>query len=1170
MHESFDDQDTEFTYEIPDCLMDGDYIELHGVCHGDRIVFELLTKEASTQNLLDELPLQIILTTNGPVTVISRNRKEVAKQERFIKNGIQDNQSFELCVHACEDRYVVILNKEKVCEQKHLVPLRDAFALSMQGKVDILSLEFKDIYYDEEEMNNTANMSSANNNTSSPRVDDAHIGFVRVNELRQSSIRRNDPPIMVPTRTGSKMDKQSIKSKDSNLEVTAWKTSNDLSRADLDIDYKLSPLDRNSAVYSYRNSNDFSHSSESRLFSTLPPVGKSANDAIGSRGNLNTNGMSHLKSKPTLAGFRKSATLSTSKIDQRFNGHGRSQTDVGDILHGSYHVLDDEEHVMSQLSATTSTPNLQDKHKKKRFSLLGKSRQSTGSESDVRKDSKKNKGSMPDIKSKDAEGEKKKKGLHFKNPFKRSRSKDKTTPATSSSSLNRPDHGFTEQVPVPAINVGVSNRLSKEISKKPAPEIAAYLQKSNPSIEYEAVNLTGLKHLSDDVHFTPIDRKYNDEYENISGHHDQYKQKTLSNPRQSANLSPTSELHSHGKFKGPAPEVASIIHSKHPAPNLGDITITQGPDSHFQSFTPDQSPKTLRRTSELSTDLTNIKLKGTAPEIAAVIHSRSKSPNREDITLTQGSDLHFNLNSVVEREGKKPFKPSGSASEIAADIHKNNLAGRFPYDDYTLTGSNESPKQRIKYELKENLKTSRKAISLSEHISGDEDTESGGSDVYTDNECYLEVGKSQYYFERKRSLKNYRSKRSKKLEREARRNMGLSRNDSEESPSSSISSLKPTDRKLTPKSRKRSGDRKEQVSSWLKSANSSYSPVRIERNVQPSYTSNVYAAVPLIQQPSIQKYMLKDINELIKGDVNMDLPQPLTLGRSLLICGHFKCNTILNQSCLLQLQFTTSYKEVSKSELLYLRIWSDGSLDVLNSLGTDAIISISSPNSSQLSTINNGGLCINDMQKIYFTIKFISQSFYTAITSNDLFTLLLKNQFSKSVSYQLKSFKLKNSENAMLDKFIMPRNLCLPLIIRLKDASKTKNTLNLLTKLTADTKRVTIEYIYLAINSISVQIILNFVTNYLIIKKISKNENDCIECTQKELTYIPEQIREVKLNWYNNSLQVLLNTEESIIHNFGHITSLHSLSHVEINGDFMLLNAELQSEEHDLPLNGYS
>ncbi|KAH8853151.1 Galectin carbohydrate recognition domain [Schistosoma japonicum] len=1170
MHESFDDQDTEFTYEIPDCLMDGDYIELHGVCHGERIVFELLTKEGSTQNLVDELPLQIILTTNGPVTVISRNRKEVAKQERFVKNGIQDNQSFELCVHACEDRYIVILNKEKVCEQRHLVPLRDAFALSMQGKVDILSLEFKDIYYDEEEMNNTANMSSANNNTGSFRADDMHTGFVRVNELRQSSIRRSEPPIMVPTRTGSKMEKQSIKSKDSNLEVTAWKTSNDLSRADLDIDYKLSPLDRNSAVYSYRNSNDFSHSSESRMFSTLPPVGKSVTDAMGSRGNLNTNGTSHLKSKPTFAGFRKSATLSTSKIDQNFNLEGRSQTDVGDILHGSYHVLDDEEHMMSQLTATTSTPNLQDKHKKKRFSLLGKSRQSTGSETDVRKDSKKNKGSMPDIKSKDAEGEKKKKGLHFKNPFKRSKSKDKTTPATSSGSLNRSEPGFAKQVSVPGINLGVSNRLSKEISKKPAPEIAAYLQKTNPAIEYEAVNLTGLKHLSDDVHFTPFDRKYSDEYENISGHHDQYKQKTLSNPRQSVNISPTSDLHSQGKFKGPAPEVASIIHSKHPASNLGDITITQGPDSHFRPFTPDQSPKTLRRTSELSTDLANLKLKGTAPEMAAVIHSRSKSPNREDITLTQGNDLHFNLNSTVDVEGSKHFKKSGSASEIAADIHKNNLAGRFPYDDYTLTGFSESPTQRIKYDVKGNLKTSRKAISLSERISGDEDTESGGSEVFTDNECYLEVGRSQYYFERKRSLKNYRSKRSKKLEREARRNMGLSRNDSEESPSSSISSLKPTDRKLTPKYRKRSGNRKEEVSSWLKSANSSNSPVRIESNVRSSYTSNVYAAAPLIQQPSIQKYMLKDINELIKGDATMDLPQPLTPGRSVLICGHFKCNKIINQSCLIQLQFITSCNQVSKCKILYLRIWSDGSLDVLNNLGTDAMISVSSPKNSQLSTINDNELCINDSQKIYFTIKFISQSFYTAITSNDLFTLLLKNQFPKSVSYQLTSFKLENSENAKLDKFIMPRNLCLPLIIRLQDASKVDNTLSLLTKLTADTKRVTIEYIYLPINSISVQIILDFVTNYLIIKKTSKYENDCIECAENELTYIPEQIREIKLHWYNNSLKVLLNTEESIIHNFGRHPSLHYLSHVQINGDFMLLNVELQSEEHNLPPKGYS
>ncbi|CAI2725036.1 unnamed protein product [Schistosoma spindalis] len=942
MNESFDDQDTEFTYEIPDCLMDGDYIEIHGVCHGKRIVFELLTEEASTQNIFDKLPLQIILTTDGLVTVISRNPEKVAKQERSVENGIQIDKAFELCVHAYKKCYIVKLNGEDVCGQDHLVPLNEAFALSMQGKVDILSLEFKDMYYDEEEMNNNTNMSSANNNSNSIRMDDAQAGFVRVNELRQSSIRRNDPPVMVPTRTGSKLEKQSIKN--------------------------LTPS--------------------------------------------------------------------------------------------------------SDLAFTRSTIN-------------------------------------------------------------------------------------------PAINVAVTERLPKEMSKKPAPEIAAYLHKSNPSAEFDTLNLTGRETLCEDTHFAPFDRKHYDGYENVGGTYDPFKHKTLGDPRKSIEISSLSDLHSQGKLKGPAPELAALIHSRHPTSNLEDITIAQGSGSHIRPFTPtDQSPKPPRHHNESLSDIANLKLKGTAPEIAAIIHSRTKSPNHEDITLTQSCGQNFVPYPTVDTSGKKPFKPSGSASEIAADIHKNNLADHLPYADYTLTGTNNNEIQGIKYGLKEKVQSSRKALSLSEHISDGEETESGGSEVYTDNECYLEVGKSEYYFDRKRSLRNYRSKRSTKLEREARRNMGLNRNDSQESVSSSISSLKPTDRKLTPKYRKRPGTKKEEVSSWLNSSNSPYNPIRIDGNVYPSYTSNVYASAPIIHKPLIQNYLLKDIIQSIKCDISMDLPHPLTIGRSALIYGHFKYNSAVRQSCLIKLEFNTC-EEANECETLYLRLWSDGGLDILNSQSINSKVPYNSSNDIQYLTLKDNKVCNNDKQQVNFTLKFISQSFYTAITSNDLFTLILKNQFLKSNNYHLTSFKLEDSTNAKLDKFFMPRNLCLPLILHMKDESSQTNTLNLLTKLTADTKRVIIEYVYKPISSsnfISMQILLNFETSYLILQEIAKETHN-IQYAEKEITYIPEQICKMKFSWYNNTLKVLLNSDESMMYNFGKYYSLQFLSHIRINGDFMLLNAELQSDE---------
>ncbi|CAH8462474.1 unnamed protein product [Schistosoma rodhaini] len=945
MNESFDDQDTEFTYEIPDCLMDGDYIEIHGVCHGKRIVFELLTEEGSTHNVFDKLPLQIILTTDGLVTVISRNPEKVAKQERTMENGIQINKPFELCVHAYKKCYVVKLNGEDVCSQDHLVPLNEAFALSMQGKVDILSLEFKDMYYDEEEMNNNTNMSSAINNSNSIRMEDTQAGFVRVNELRQSSIRRNDPPVMVPTRTGSKLDKQSIKNQ-----------------------------------------------------------------------------------TPTIA---------------------------------------------SDIAIAKSTKN-------------------------------------------------------------------------------------------PVINVAVTERLPKEMSKKPAPEIAAYLHKSNPSTEFDALNLTGRETLSEDTHFPPFDRKYYDGYENIGSPYDTFKRKTLDDSRKSIEISSLSDLHSHGKLKGPAPELAALIHSKHPTSNLEDITIAQGSDSHIRPFTPaDQSPRPQSYTREPSSDIANLKLKGTAPEIAAIIHSRTKSPNHEDITLTQSCDPSFGPYSTVDTSGKKPLKPSGSASEIAADIHKNNLADHLPYADYTLTGTNDNDIQGIKHELKEKVQSSRKSRSLSEYISDGDETESAGSDVYTDNECYLEVGKSQYYFDRKRSLKNYRSKRSTKLEREARRNMGLYKTGSQDSVSSSISSLKPTDRKMTPKYRKRPSAKKEEVSSWLNSSNSPYNPIRVDGNIYPSYTSNVYAAAPIIQKSLIQNYLLKDISQSIICDTTMDLPYPLTIGRSALVYGHFKYNSAVRQSCFIRLEFKTSYEEPNECETLYLQLWSDGGLNVLKSQCMNSEIPYSTSNDIQHLTLKDNEVCNNDKQQVNFTLKFISQSFYTAITSNDQFTLILKNQFPKSTNYHLTSLKLEDSTNAELDKLFMPRNLCLPLTLHMKDEFSQANTLNLLTKLTADTKRVTIEYVYKPISSsefVSMQILLNFETGYLIIQEIAKEASN-IQYAEEEITYIPEQICKMKFIWYDNSLKVLLNSEESIMYNFEQYYPLQFLSHIRINGDFMLLNAELQLDE---------
>ncbi|VDO93557.1 unnamed protein product, partial [Schistosoma curassoni] len=143
----------------------------------------------------------------------------------------------------------------------------------------------------------------------------------------------------------------------------------------------------------------------------------------------------------------------------------------------------------------------------------------------------------------------------------------------------------------------------------------------------------------------------------------------------------------------------------------------------------------------------------------------------------------------------------------------------------------------------------------------------------------------------------------------------------------------------------------------------------------------------------------------------MDLPHPLTTGRSALVYGHFKYSSAARQSCLIKLEFNTFCEEANECETLYLQLWSDGGLDILNSQPVNSKILYSSSNDIQYLTLKNNEVCNNDKQQVNFTLKFISQSFYTAITSNDLFTLILKNQFLKSTNYHLKSFKLEDSTN---------------------------------------------------------------------------------------------------------------------------------------------------------------
>ena len=379
----------------------------------------------------------------------------------------------------------------------------------------------------------------------------------------------------------------------------------------------------------------------------------------------------------------------------------------------------------------------------------------------------------------------------------------------------------------PAVS-SYSTEMSKELSKQPAPEIAAHFFDSNSPFLADETNLTGRKKFED---------------------YSAFKQPMYGN---SVNQSPSmsgsriSLAEDSKKPKGAAQMAAKLMSEERAGfqPNITLTSSTGSPASISKPMTP-KSPSTPKE----------VNLKGSAPEVAASFFSQKPKPYGNETTLTEINHSSptrttypsNNLYSQISIESsKKSGKLNGNAPEMAAEIMNNTKNYEFRSD--SLSGISGSPTRTTKivkpyvdidrdydksvskspvhmvsnnvpnYAVATEVKKTRNAVSLTDYPSDDENELSEGSTVYTDAEYYLEVGKSAYYFERKRSLKRYRSRRSVKQERAARRQMGLSRGDSVESGLSSISSLKATDPTISPYgSRKRVGAGRKEVNSWLNS-----------------------------------------------------------------------------------------------------------------------------------------------------------------------------------------------------------------------------------------------------------------------------------------------------------------------------------------------------------------
>ncbi|KAF8569311.1 hypothetical protein P879_03005 [Paragonimus westermani] len=977
---------------IPDNLMVGDYIEINGFCRGPEVIVELLTSDHPSEIDSGLLPLHICLLAGGPVLVKSQSRNKIERQEHNVRMGVQQNMAFELCIYAMDDGYEIKLNKETVCTHKHAVKLEDVAAISMDGDADFTSIEFKDIYGEEDEAQYT-------NDTAQP-------GFMRVQELRESFSRKRGSPVLVRSSTRRSSRSSKVQSP-SSVVKTHWPTSSDLSRPDFDIDVK--PPAQVVTPKEYVEPEHNIRADYALPISTQPPYVDTTSQKSKNR----------LSLKP---GSRKSIQLDESKLEgYSVVGGNQSSQVAGNARGGVYQVLDDEQpgiyrpgsntmYVGSTQSIHGSTPSLQDKSKKKRTSLFSRSK---GSESDLST----------------AGTEKKSKGI--KNIFKRKKSTPTTSGTEIRPSISMPDvyrsepsghQGYsTASISDHPLYLGaamdiapVSGPVPKSVLKDSAPEIAAYMAGQKAVPEFENFTLTHEPSLTQSrMSLTERSRV---------------------EPIQTRPTSVISEGPQRRKLKGTAPELADILIDSGRAGFEPNNTLTGGVQEPKVSIPIRESYQPKYEQMEPVKPL-----KGSAPEIADSIATRFRPENAADVTLTNESALeiprvsqpaHYTAVSTppatkeIEIVTTKPGKLKGTAPELAAQFVDTNRTHVFYPLETTLSGLQsqqpkatviERPNMDIDYrppvqiEAEYAGKYQQSARSLSVDHNRHNEVDSDASSVHSDAEYYLEVGKSQYYMERRRSLKNYRSRRSRRKEQEARRSLGLGSESN--SVHSSISSVKAGDPTIVARKDKvKSGADREQVNSWLNGYTPGYSnEIDVSRTKRPE----VHAAAPVSQMPDLRNAVLVETCKLRDQEFGTKFPLPLTAGRKARLAGHFVLPSHdAIECCFIHLDTNGAVIEDDYNDIV-LEMWSNGDLRIYG-IRNNAQTPI--------------GQWINSDQSVtapYDTDKFSfdlhNRGAYAAITLSDHVTLRLPPSFEMD---KLKHVQLEGTcTNAEFDYFSVSNDL---------------------------------------------------------------------------------------------------------------------------------------------------
>ncbi|VDM31658.1 unnamed protein product [Hydatigera taeniaeformis] len=184
-----------FYYEIPGGLLDKDVIEITGYFYGEKIVIEVLADKYVQDGENTALPLQFTLTNQGKWTAMTFSQT-VSRQ---IQSGTAvPKENFQIRIIALDSAFEIHLNGNRLCIQKHLVPLPLVTHISIDGEAEFTGVEFKDLC--------SENDASIRSNTS-PLEQNQYVmspeatpGFTRLSENRRSSNRKPKSPVLVPTR----------------------------------------------------------------------------------------------------------------------------------------------------------------------------------------------------------------------------------------------------------------------------------------------------------------------------------------------------------------------------------------------------------------------------------------------------------------------------------------------------------------------------------------------------------------------------------------------------------------------------------------------------------------------------------------------------------------------------------------------------------------------------------------------------------------------------------------------------------------------------------------------------------------------------------------------------------------------------------------------------------